>query len=98
MIKYEHELYGEPTSVDPNAKGIFIALDVDTKYSPRLQLYSVATGRKGQMKILKKTFMADPIKNGDWIMIKSWSPKEAYGRPGVIEQWINSYDKILIPA
>ena len=98
LIKYEQELYGEPTSVDPNAKGIFIALDVDTKYSPRLQLYSVATGRKGQMKILKKTFMADPIKNGDWIMIKSWSPKEAYGRPGVIEQWINSYDKILIPA
>ena len=45
LIKYEQELYGEPTSVDPNAKGIFIALDVDTKYSPRLQLYSVATGR-----------------------------------------------------
>jgi len=92
IVRYEQELYGEPTSVAPNAKGLFIALEVDTRYSPRLQLYSVATGRKGQMKILKKTFSKNPIKEGDWIAIRSWVPKEAYGRPGVIEQWINSYD------
>ena len=96
IVKYEQELYGEPTSVAPNAKGLYIALEVDTRYSPRLQLYSVATGKKGQMKILKKTFAKDPIKDGDWITIRSWMPKEAYGRPGVIEQWINAYDKVAI--
>lgn len=94
MIRYEQELYGEPTSVVPDAKGVYIALEVDTKYSPRLQLYSVATGKKGQMKVLKKTFEKDPIHEDDWIKIRSWSPKEAYGRPGVIENWINAYDKI----
>lgn len=94
MIRYEQELYGEPTSVVPDAKGIYIAVEIDTKYSPRLQLYSVATGKKGQMKVLKKTFEKDPIHEGDWIKIRSWSPKEAYGRPGVIENWINAYDKI----
>ena len=96
IVKYEQELYGEPTSIAPNAKGLFIALEVDTRYSPRLQLYSVATGKKGQMKILKKTFAKDPVKDGDWIAIRSWAPKEAYGRPGVIEQWINTYDKVAI--
>ena len=96
IVKYEQELYGEPTSIAPNAKGLFIALEVDTRYSPRLQLYSVATGKKGQMKILKKTFAKNPVKDGDWIAIRSWVPKEAYGRPGVIEQWINAYDKVAI--
>lgn len=96
IVKYEQELYGEPTSIAPTAKGLFIALEVDTRYSPRLQLYSVATGKKGQMKILKKTFAKDPVKDGDWIAIRSWVPKEAYGRPGVIEQWINAYDKVVV--
>ena len=96
IVKYEQELYGEPTSIAPDAKGMYIALEVDTRYSPRLQLYSVATGKKGQMKILKKTFQRDPVKEGDWIAIRSWAPKEAYGRPGVIEQWINSYDRLAM--
>ena len=96
IVRFEQELYGEPTSIAPDAKGMYIALEVDTRYSPRLQLYSVATGKKGQMKILKKTYQKDPVKEGDWIAIRSWAPKEAYGRPGVIEQWINSYDKLAM--
>lgn len=95
IVRYEAELYGEPTSTAPAAKGEYIVLEVDTKYSPRLQLYSVSTGKKGQMKILKKTFEKNPLAAGDWIRIVNWSPKEAYGKPGVIENWINVYDKIL---
>lgn len=95
IVRYEAELYGEPTSTAPAAKGEYIVLEVDTKYSPRLQLYSVSTGKKGQMKILKKTFEKKPLAVGDWIRIVNWSPKEAYGKPGVIENWINVYDKIL---
>lgn len=94
IVRYEVELYGEPTSVAPRAKGQFVVLDVDTKYSPRLQLYSVATGKKGQMKVLKKTYEKQPVVAGDWINIVSWTPKEAYGRPGVMEQWINTYNRI----
>jgi len=96
IVRYEQELYGEPTSTAPGAKGVYIALEVDTKYSPRLQLYSVATGKKGQMKILKKTYEKDPIKEGEWIRIRSWSPKEAYGKPGVTENWINAYDRLVM--
>lgn len=95
IVRYEAELYGEPTSTAPAAKGEYIVLEVDTKYSPRLQLYSVSTGKKGQMKILKKTFEKNPLAAGDWIRILNWNPKEAYGKPGVIENWINAYDKIL---
>ena len=47
------------------------------------------------MKILKKTFEKNPLAAGDWIRIVNWSPKEAYGKPGVTENWINAYDKIL---
>ena len=97
IVRYEAELYGEPTSVVPSAKGQYIVLEVDTKYSPRMQLYSVATGKKGQMKVLKKTYEKNPLKAGDWVRILSWMPKEAYGKPGVVEQWINAYDKILFP-
>ena len=95
IVRYESELYGEPTSVAPAAKGEYIVLEVDTKYSPRLQLYSVATGKKGQMKVTKKLYSECPLKAGDWIRIVNWSPKEAYGKPGIIEQWINAYNKIL---
>lgn len=94
IVKYEQEIYGCPVSTAPNAKGLYIALEVDTRYSPRLQLYSVTTGKKGQMKILKKQFAMQPVKEGDWIAIRSWAPKEAYGRPGVVEQWINAYDVV----
>ena len=94
IVKYEQEIYGCPVSTAPNAKGLYIALEVDTRYSPRLQLYSVTTGKKGQMKILKKQFAIQHVKEGDLIAIRSWAPKEAYGRPGVVEQWINAYDVV----
>ena len=96
IIRYEQELYGEPTSVAPNAKGVYIAIEVDTRYSPRLLLYSAATGKKGYMKITKKLFQKCPIKDGDWIAIRGWMPKEAYGRPGVMEQWITAYDLLAV--
>ena len=94
IVRYEQELYGEPTSIAPNAKGRYIVLELDTRYSPRLYLYSVATGCKGQMKILKRTFQNNPVKKGDWIALRKWTPKEAYGKPGVMEMWIDSYDRL----
>lgn len=94
LLRYEVELLGEPSSVVPSAKKVYIVLDVDTKYSPRLQLYSVSTGKKGQMKILKKTFAAAPLKAGNWIRIDRWSQKEAWGKSGVLEQWIDQYEII----
>ena len=94
IVRYEQELYGEPTSIDPSAKGMYIVLDIDTKYSPRLQLYSVATGKKGQMKIIKGVYQMSPIHAGDWIMITSWRKKNAYNKPGVQEMWINNYYRI----
>jgi hypothetical protein len=48
------------------------------------------------MKVLKKTYNKNPIKDGEWIAIRSWSTKDAYGKPGVIEQWIDAYDKVAI--
>ena len=91
IIRYEVELYGEPSSVAPEARGVYVALEIDTRYSPRLQLYSVSTGKKGQMKILKNTFKKTPIEEGQMIHIDSWQPKPVYGKPGETEMWINKY-------
>lgn len=91
IIRYEVELYGEPSSVAPDARGVYVALEIDTRYSPRLQLYSVSTGKKGQMKILKDTFKKTPIEEGQMIHIDSWQPKPVYGKPGETEMWINKY-------
>ena len=43
-------------------------LDVSTKYSPRLNLYSLGTGSQAVIKIQKKIFNVSPIKVGDVIL------------------------------
>lgn len=92
VVRYECELIGAPMTVLPGAyKGYYAVLDVDTKYSPKVRLQSLTTGNVGSMKVLKKTFQNEPLKSGQLIHLDSWQLKDAYGRPGVMENWMNSY-------
>lgn len=92
VVRYECELIGSPMTLLPAPyKGYYAILEVDTKYSPKIRLQSVTTGNVGMMKILKKTFQQNPLKPGMIIRLNRWRPKEAYGRPGVMENWIDAY-------
>lgn len=92
IVRYECELIGQPMTILPGVyRGDYAVLDVDTKYSPKIRLQSLTTGNVGMMKVLKGTFQKDPLKAGQLIHLDKWQQKQAYGRPGVIENWIDKY-------
>ncbi len=98
-IRFEIEKFGTPFYRDAQAKDFYAVLEVDDKYSPRISLYSLASGNVGVMKILKQTYKRMPIKQGDVIRIVRWQKKPAYeysdGKPkpkqGVFDLWLNEY-------
>ena len=92
VVRYECELIGSPMTVLPSSyKGTYAVLDVDTKYSPKVRLQSLTTGNVGMMKVLKKTFQNNPLKAGWLVRLDKWQQKEAWGKPGVMEAWMDKY-------
>ena len=92
VVRYECELLGAPMTILPDPyKGDYAVIEVDTKYSPKIRLQSLTTGNVGMMKVLKKTYQGQPIKVGNLIHLDRWRPKEAYGKPGVMENWMDAY-------
>ena len=95
VVRYECELIGSPMTLLPSAyKGNYAVLEVDTKYSPKVRLQSLTSANVGMMKILKKTFHDCPLEPGMLIHLDSWNTKDAWGKPGVTENWINKYHVI----
>lgn len=92
VVRYECQLIGSPMTILSSAyKGCYAVLSVDTKYSPKIRLQSLTTGNVGMMKVLKDTFKKHPLEVGNLIHLNSWQQKPAYGKPGVMENWMNSY-------
>ena len=92
LVRYECEFLGEPMTILPKEyKGYYAVISVDTQYSPKIRMQSLTTGNVGMMKVLKKTYQDNPLKAGQIIHLDRWRPKEAYNRPGVMENWIDAY-------
>lgn len=92
VVRYECQLIGSPMTIVPKAyKGYYAVLSIDTKYSPKIRMQSLTTGNVGVMKVLKDTFKKHPLEAGNLIHLDSWQQKPAYGKPGVMENWMNSY-------
>ena len=92
VVRYECELLGAPMTILPEAyKGCYAVLEVDEKYSPKIRMQSLTTGNVGMMKVLKKTFASSPLKDGQLIRLDKWQQKEAWGKPGVMEAWMDQY-------
>ena len=95
VVRYECELLGSPMTLLPKEyTGNYAVLEVDTKYSPRLRLQSLVNGNVGTMKVTKKVFADFPLKVGDLVRIDRWQKREAWGKPGVMEFWMDAYHKI----
>ena len=63
---------GSPFSTDENSKNQYAVLDVDDRYSPKLRLYSLSTGRTGIMKVRKPLFQKQPLQIGSILFLNSW--------------------------
>lgn len=91
VIRYECALIGSPMTLLPGSVGLYAVLEVDTKYSPKIRMMSLKTGNVGMMKVLKKTFAERPLEAGMLLHLDAWKPKDAWGKPGVIENWMEAY-------
>lgn len=99
-VSFEISVLGTPVTVDPQARGAFAVLDVDTKYSPKLRLYNIASGTVGMMKLRKPDYNRQPLETGDIILVKQWQKKPARTfvngkslvRPGVTDLWLTEYE------
>lgn len=103
QIEAQTEHLGYITIVDPKYSRMAAVLDIDTKYSPKLKMYSLKNGTTLDCKIDKKTFNKEKLSKGDIIRIsgtknKPKVRKNADGEwetiQGTSELWITAYHKV----
>ncbi|MFI2856963.1 PHP domain-containing protein [Paenibacillus sp. JSM ZJ436] len=106
VIMFQKEMLGYADKTYPNVESSWcVVTDLDTKYSPKLKLYSLKKGEEKQFKMDKKTFKSkDPslqINKGDLIKITDFKKKHKQVPDGSggfvptkqIEYWITGYQK-----
>lgn len=102
-VAFEISMCGSPFSTDANSKNQYAVLDVDDRYSPKLRLYSLSTGRTGIMKVRKPLFQKQPLQIGSILFLNSWEQRPTYhyiggkSKPDYEhkELWITDYRKLL---
>ena len=103
QLSFEAVHYGTPVSVFPECKQTYVVMDVDTKYSPKVSLYSAVTGKTGTVKMKKDLYGAAPIEAGDVIIVGNYDKRPRYtyidGKsvpiPGTTELWVKDYVVML---
>lgn len=89
--------------MDDKYAGMAAVLGIDTKYSPKLKMYSLKNGTVIDCKIDKKTFSKCKLQNSDVVQIMSSKHKPKLRRtesgdfeavPGIMELWITKYKKV----
>lgn len=102
QIKAQTDYLGYITIIDNRYTGMAAVVSIDTKYSPKVKMYSLKNGTTLDCKIDKKTFNQNPISAGDIVTIygtkkKPKVRKNADGKweniPGTSELWITKYVK-----
>lgn len=89
---------------DLTKQNIVMALDVNTKYSPKIKIYSVSKGITSDIKISSKIFNNSKINIGDVFIIKKYKnePKKIKTEhgfesvPNTRECWVKDYSIINI--
>lgn len=102
QIKFEFEMLGYINTIYDNVeKNICYVLDIDTKYSPKLTLYSLGTGKEITVKVQKSVYENNIIKKSSIIHINKFEQKyksirteNGWEKTSEKEWWIKSY-KIL---
>lgn len=104
QIKAQTEHLGYITIADEKYSRMAAVLAVDTKYAPKLKLYSLKNGTTLDCKVDKRTFSKDKLEVGDIVRIKGTKEKPKVRKnengefepiPGTKELWITDYAKIF---
>lgn len=70
-LQNEIEYLGYMSTCIPEAKGVAAVMSLDTKYSPKLQLYDLSTAQTITVKLAKKLYEKDPLSVGNVINYKT---------------------------
>lgn len=94
LIQDYFEFTGSCDIKDKSFGNKYLVVDIDTKYTPKITLYSLSKGKSTTIKIYKKHFKLNPIQVGDIIGIKDaqWKHK----KKKVDDKWIQTEEKELI--
>lgn len=101
-VKHQQKVLGKINIVDKRYKGIVCVTSVDTKYTPKLEVYAIANGNTIEVKIDKKTFNKCPLDELDIIKVRSQIPKPRQTKnddgdwvdiPNTSVWWITDYRK-----
>lgn len=106
QIAFEITMCGAPMSTGTENRSEYAVLEVDDRYSAKVRLYSLSTGRIGVMKIKKGLYKAQPLEVGSILRLHSWERKPSFryqnGRaiPDLANQelWATAYEKISCPV
>jgi hypothetical protein len=107
QFKFEQEYLGyiqTCTHKQKDKKRVYV-LNINSKYSPKLELYNIGTGRTGTMKINKNDFKNSPFEIGNILLILNYYSKPKLNYKGrdennkpifepsftEIEFWITDY-------
>ena len=103
-IKAQIDYLGYISIIDERYSGMAAVLSVDTKYSPKLSLYSLKNGTTLDCKIDKRTFNKEKLANGDIVKINGTKQKPKVKKnietgewetiAGTKELWITAYQKL----
>ena len=92
QIKNELEILNEIQTNFPVNKNYAVALEIDLKYSPKIEFQNLLTGERKTFKIKKKVYNEFPINKGDILLFKKVTKKNSMTK-NEESKWIEIEDK-----
>ena len=101
QMAFEMEVVGYISAVYNVNKNYCLVVDIDTKYSPRMTLHSLGSGKEVICKISKFVFNKTPLIKGQIIKCgkfyqkaKQKKTENGWEATNVLEWWLDNYDII----
>lgn len=88
IASYEYDCLGYVNQTCDPVKSEAVVLGVDTKYSPKIQIYSLKTGLISTLKISKKYFETNELHCGDLIKNLSGVKKIKTRKDPISNKWV----------
>lgn len=101
QMAFEADVVGYISMTYDVDKRYCLVTDLDTKYSPKVKLYSLGSGKEVECKISKALFTAQPFKKLQLIKCgrffekyKQRKTEDGWERTDVKEWWLNDYELV----
>lgn len=96
IIDAEIEYTGNGSYIDENEDPtLCVVLETNTKYTPKITVYNIYSGKQVDIKISKKLYKKDPIKKGDLVHLLNMYQKHKT-RMDENGEWVEIEDKFDI--